>query len=49
MLLEKKKKEVTIHGRASVDRLARGYLHQLSADTGDSLEDLVRPMNNRVG
>ena len=37
------------HRRASVGRSPRAYLHQLCADTGGSLEDLPRAMNDRDG
>ena len=37
------------HGRASVGRLARTYLHQLCTDTRYSLEDLSGAMDDRDG
>ena len=37
------------HGRASIGRAARTYLHQLCADTGCSLEDLPGAMDERDG
>ena len=36
------------HGRASVGRLARTYLHQYSANTGSRMEDL-RAMYEKDG
>ena len=35
------------HGRAKVGRPARTYLQQLCTDTGCSIEDLPRTMNDR--
>ena len=35
------------YGRASVGRPARTYLHQLCADTGCSLKDLLGAMEDR--
>ena len=35
------------HGHTSVDRLAKTYIHQLYADTGCCLEDLLRAMADR--
>ena len=37
------------HGRAKAGRLARTYIQQLCADTGCSLEDLPRAMDDRDG
>ena len=37
------------HGRTSVGRPASTYLHQLCADTGCSLEDLPKAMDDRNG
>ena len=35
------------HGRASIGRPGRTYLHQLCADTGCSLKDLLEAMDDR--
>ena len=37
------------HGRANVGQPAKTYQHQLSADTGCSLEDLPGAMDDRDG
>ena len=37
------------HGRAKAGRLARTYIQQLCADTGCSLEDQPRAMDDREG
>ena len=37
----------SIHGHPNVGRLARIYIHQLSSDTGCSLEDLSGVMDER--
>ena len=37
------------HGSASVGWLARTYLHQICVDTGCSLEDLLKEMDDRNG
>ena len=39
----------SVHGFASVDRLARIYVLQLCTDTGCSLEDLLEGMSYRDG